>query len=197
MNKKILTLIIIISAIVLIATITSIILADKEDPEDKNKFIFENEYEVFVGQDEYLLKGFVGETPLNLRLRTDPRDIKNIPSEEDIKTKLFPTSLIFITLKPDLSSTSVIAAREISRITGHASLFRTTTLGALTGESDNEEVPVITCTNATQKQKVINLKLSDTTKISSSNNCIIIEGETEKDLIRAADKLVLQLLGIL
>ena len=167
------------------------------DKEDINSFIFEDEYEVIIGQDDYTLKGFVGETPLNLKLKADPRDIKDIFSEKDIKTKLLPASLIFITLKPNLTSTAVVAATEISKITAHQSLFRTKTLGALTEKSNNEAAPVITCADATIEQKVIYLKLSDTTKISSLNNCITIEGKTEQDLVRAADKLILQLLGIL
>lgn len=164
---------------------------------DANSFIFENEYEVIISQDDYLLKGFIGEIPLNLKLKADPRDIKEIPSEDDIKAKLFPASLIFITLKPTLTSTAVVAATEISKITAHQSLFRTTTLGALTEKSDNEAAPVITCADATREQKVIYLKLSDKTRISSSNNCITLEGKTEQDLVRAADKFILQLLGIL
>jgi len=195
MNKKILFLSIGIG-IVLIIGIVSIIATNKEDP-NEDKFIFEGEFEVVMDKGDYLLKGFVGESPLNLRLVADPREVKDIPSEDDIKTKLFPTSLIFITLKPNLTSKSVIAATEISKITGHSALFRTQTFGALTEESNNKGAPIITCVDATKEKKVIHLKLSDETRISSENNCIILEGQTEEDLIKASDKLVLQLLEIL
>ena len=76
-------------------------------------------------------------------------------------------------------------------------MFNIPTKGALTEDSDNGAVPKITCSDATYEEKVIHLKLSEETKISSENNCIVIEGETEYDLIRASDKLVLQLLEIL
>ena len=195
MNERTTALIIVIPSVILLIIIASIIIFNKGSP---NEFTFEDEYKVVkLSEREYLIKGFVGEAPLNLKLIADPRNVKDIPSEENIKNKLFPTSQIFITLKPNLTSTSVIAATEISKITAHQSLFRTRTLGALTEKSDNEAAPVITCADATVEQKVIYLKLSDTTKISSLNNCITIEGKTEQDLVRAADKLILQLLGIL
>ena len=195
MNERTTALIIVIPSVILLIIIASIIIFNKGSP---NEFTFEDEYKVVkLSEREYLIKGFVGEAPLNLKLIADPRNVKDIPSEENIKNKLFPTSQIFITLKPNLTSTSVIAATEISKITGHASLFNIPTKGALTEDSDNGAVPKITCSDATYEEKVIHLKLSEETKISSENNCIVIEGETEYDLIRASDKLVLQLLEIL
>ncbi|QQG38467.1 MAG: hypothetical protein HYS32_02560 [Candidatus Woesearchaeota archaeon] len=164
----------------------------------EDHFLYKGEYEVTrVDPITYIIKGFIGEQPINIHLRTDPRNVENIPSESDIKTKLIPSKEIFITANPNLTSNTLIAAVEISKITGNPSLFNIQTQGALTKTVGNSTLPIKTCKEATKESKVILLQLADETKIHSEGNCIIIDGETQDDLIRAADKLVLQLLEII
>ena len=54
-----------------------------------------------------------------------------------------------------------------------------------------------TCDDSKDKVSVILLELANKTEVMVKDKCIIIKGETEEDLIRAADRLVLTLLGVI
>ena len=68
MNERTTALIIVIPSVILLIIIASIIIFNKGSP---NEFTFEDEYKVVkLSEREYLIKGFVGEAPLNLKRHT-------------------------------------------------------------------------------------------------------------------------------
>lgn len=166
---------------------------------DKDTFVFENDFPVKKVGDTYLLTGYIGNQPLNLGLPLDPRTIKDIPSEETLRdTLLKDTKVIHITMDNNLTAQSMKASLTIQGITKHESLFNIPTYGAVTENiTDILNLNVKTCLDANPYQKIILLKLADETRIFSRNDCIILQGKTEEDIVRASEKLVLQLLGIL
>lgn len=134
-----------------------------------------------------------------------PKELETIVVEPGIENKikrLNSSDKIFITIDPDLESRAVIAAVELSRITGSRyDIFNVPTQGALTrpswkGKADSVN-PVVTCANANNNTLVVWLKLGDVNAVHSSDNCLLLEGKTGEDLIRVADRFVYRLLGIM
>ena len=97
-------------------------------------------------------------------------------------------------LTPNLTSTSVVALAEISKITGNKFLYNIPTRGAFS--YFNGDNPYVTCEGATKNKAVILLKLSDKTEVYSEGECIIVQGTDEDEIIKAATRLILKVLSI-
>lgn len=142
-------------------------------------------------------------------LRYGPKELEDILVTKDIKNKFLSKSIegAYLTMDPDLSSKTVIAAGEIVKTIGYSenSIFNIANPGvynlpiliAFIKQPENKDLIIKTCDDTTEIHKVIWLKLSDQTRISYQNNCVIVEGKTEDDIIKAADRLVLTLLGVM
>lgn len=147
----------------------------------------------------YSIKTFVKDQPYDIRLRNDPKSLENVTIEPNIKNKILSKQTIYFTIDPkeNLTSKSTIAAVEISGvISRRIGIFNKETLGATT-EFANKETEIINCNNVTKEIGVIWLKIGLETKVSSENDCIIVQGTNEDELIRAADRLTYQILGIM
>lgn len=57
------------------------------------------------------------------------------------------------------------------------------------------DLPIKTCSDATDSIKIIQIQEKEPTKLEYNNNCLIIQGKNE-DLVKAIDKLTLILNGI-
>lgn len=88
-----------------------------------------------------------------------------------------------------------VAGAEISRITG---LYGITTVSAYTKDSEpvNPNIPIRTCADVKEGTGVIILEPNATTGINLKDGCVLVSGATADDLILAADKLGMNLLGI-
>lgn len=149
----------------------------------------------------YDIKIFVGEEnpqPHIFSVRNDPRGLENITVDiNNLKNLLIKPSL-FITMDKGATGLSVVAGMEISKIVGNKFLYGVSVDGALTKPLEKEEVIVKTCDDANKEIGIIYLKQSDIeTKIYNENECVIIEGKDEYELIKGADRLVLTLLGVM
>jgi hypothetical protein len=133
-------------------------------------------------------------SPHYLTTRYNPKDLEYIDIEKDIKRKVLRDE-IFITLNPNLSAKSLIALAEISKVTGNQFLFNTPTKGALTEPKAGNEVK--TCDDVVIETSVIWLKLGHKNSVYSWNECVIVEGVTEDDIIKAGTALTLNMLGIM
>lgn len=58
-------------------------------------------------------------------------------------------------------------------------------------------LPVITCDNATMNVPVVYFKYGNATNIRMENNCIIAEASTNADFIKAKDRLLYGMLGVI
>lgn len=162
-----------------------------------------NGYEViFLNQGNgpvYKLKVFVRDSvePSYITLRRDPRDIDDIPiqiNKEDVLAK----SRLYITMHPtNLTSTSILAGAEISKITGNQYLFGIPTTGAVILPVEGKVADVRTCTDVTNQVGIILLQLGSENKVySDEGGCVIVQGITEENLIDGANLLDLYLLGV-
>jgi len=132
-----------------------------------------------------------------IRFRLDPREAGNISLDDIALRDIVSAKKLYITTDPqgtDLGNIA-IAAYEISRIIGLSSI---PTVGAYTRDADpsDPDVPIKTCADATNTTTVIVLETGDFTGISDRNYCVHISGTNSTELIKAADKLGMNLLGI-
>ena len=58
-------------------------------------------------------------------------------------------------------------------------------------------LPIITCNNATQNVPVVYFRQGNATSIHGENNCIIAEASTNADFIKAKDRLLYGILGVM
>ena len=64
-------------------------------------------------------------------------------------------------------------------------------------ENFTERIPLITCENTTQFVPVVDFREANDTKVFLEDGCIIINGNRETDFIRAKDKIIYTLFGII
>ena len=145
----------------------------------------------------YQITVFLNDNPYYLSIRNDPRDLESIPITGSPQKTMSYAKRVFITLSPEdnLTSKATIAALEIDKIIDNPYFYNLPVNSSMTSPFGN--FPVISCSNATEDNAVIWLKKGASTQITETNNCIIVEGEDEDDLIKAADRLSLFLVGIM
>lgn len=168
-----------------------------------------NGFDFYKGDLVWTTKIQVGDQLYVIPFYHHPKDLEDIPVEPKIEKKIQGLNVsgrLFITLDPDLESKAVVAAVELSRITGSRyKIYNIETHGALTRPSAKSKAdainPIVTCSyanNQTNNQTlVVWLKLSDVNRIHSEGNCVILEGKTSEDLVRVTDRFVYRLLGVM
>lgn len=134
--------------------------------------------------------------PLIISTKHDPRNLENISIKGNFKNPILKNNL-YISFDKDTTGKSVIAGMEISKITGNSYLYNMPTHGAMIEEVENKNITVKDCNDVDKETGVIWLKLGDKTRIYNQNDCIILEGTNENELIRSADRYILTLLNIM
>ena len=144
---------------------------------------------LYVGKDE---------TPYMINMRNDPLSLEDIPVEGTINTRIFGDEEVYITINPhaNLSSKVTIAALEIDKVIDNQYLYNIPVHSAMT-LANEEGYPVKSCYDGTDSSTVIWLTLGSETKVYTDEYCIIVVGTDEDEIIRAADRLSYQLLGIM
>jgi hypothetical protein len=172
---------------------------------DKNKY---NGFD-FVKDDEGVWYTVVqkGNQPYQIPFYYHPSELEDIPVDGSIREKFFSirdnNGSIFITMDPDgNNNTIVIAGVEIAKVTGtRYGLLNVNTHSAFIKKPNNTTVdtstPVVTCSDANDKIMVIWLTLSNKNIVYSYGNCIILEAASYRDMVRVADRLMYNLLGIM
>ncbi|MBS3171552.1 hypothetical protein J4449_02995 [Candidatus Woesearchaeota archaeon] len=184
---------IIIIFIVLILGLGAYYLYNSNNRENVFKY---NGYDIYqTAPTVYNIKFFLKNdiNPHYISIRYDPRDLDYIKVEPDLKQRLLRDE-VYITLSPELTSESVIGVAEIAKIVGNQFLFNTPVKTALTYKK--EDISVITCDNVTVKTSVMILQLAEKTGVYEDSDCIIVEGPTEEEIIKASTKFILDILGI-
>ncbi|MEK6934336.1 MAG: hypothetical protein AABW46_00495 [Nanoarchaeota archaeon] len=155
----------------------------------------------------FLEKGFVYKISLiseidknlySIESRFNPMDLEEIPVNANLDD-IYDKEALFITMDNNATGVSVLAATEISKVTGNDLIFRNpkVTHGALNAPIQDKNVTVVTCDNVNEYIGVISFEIGDKPRIYSENGCVIVVGKDENDLIRVADRLMLTLLGIM
>ena len=158
-----------------------------------------------VDNSDYKIKIYVSRPgldsePFFIHTRYDPKKLEEIPVEGNFEG-LLKKPHIFITLDPNLGLTSMttIAGLEIKKFLDNKYLFAIPVNGAFTEiYGEKEDYPIRTCKDVNEKQGIILLSLGKETKVFMENNgCVVIQGKTEEEIVKAADRLAFYLLGIM
>jgi hypothetical protein len=132
---------------------------------------------------------------------TEVEDILMQPGIEDKIEILTRDDNIYISVDPDMTSKAVVAGVNIARITGNQyDLYNIPTHSAFSREpAEASNAPIKTCDDSDETTLVIIFKIGDDNKIYSvgGTNCIVMQAETEDDLLREADRLIYELVGIM
>ncbi|MCX6711828.1 MAG: hypothetical protein NT139_02210 [Candidatus Woesearchaeota archaeon] len=125
-------------------------------------------------------------------LFNNPKDLENMSISNINLQDLNSAQKIYLSINPDENIQQAYTLFN----TNIKPLLRTILVNSC--NIDNEKcanLPLKTCTDASQLQKVIILEESNSTKIEYNNNCLYISGNQE-DLTKIIDKLTLNLLGV-
>src|SRR3989344_1146660 len=133
--------------------------------------------------------------PSTISVRNDPRNLEDIPVEYGLREKVLKSEA-FVTMEPNASGLTVVAAIEISKIIGNEFLYAVPTKGALLWDVGTG-APVKDCKDADDDTAIIKLVKGNQTAVYSENECVIVEGKTQSEIIESADRLILTLLGIM
>lgn len=149
----------------------------------------------------YKIKIFVNDdsNPKYVYTRHEPKEMEGLKINENVKNILTKEeAYVIINPNKGLTGKTTIAALEIDKFLDNANLFRIPVKSAFTEEYEDSEGYVIkTCEDVTKETGIIWLKLGEETVIKDEKGCVILEGETEDDLIKLADGLVFYLMGMI
>ena len=134
--------------------------------------------------------------PATIHVREDPRTLENITVEGDVQV-LRQKQQIYVTLDPEanLTAKTTIGALEIDSIIDNPYLFNIPVSSSFTKPYLNNTVR--TCHDVTPQQGVILFQTGEETIVLENKGCIIVQGTTEDEIIRASDRLVYTLLKIM
>ncbi|MBS3162316.1 hypothetical protein J4467_00140 [Candidatus Woesearchaeota archaeon] len=170
----------------------------------EDNYVYSNGEQMFnvtkVDANESYVQLYVGdgETPYLIALRNDPVSLEDIQVEGVLNTRIYNDEQIWLTINPNanLSSKTTVAVLEVDKIIDNDNLYGIPANAAMTMENDYN-YPVKSCYDGTDKSTVIFFTLGSETKVYTDEYCIIIVGTTEDEIIRAADRFVLTLLGVM
>ncbi|MFW6230790.1 MAG: hypothetical protein ACOC32_02080, partial [Nanoarchaeota archaeon] len=176
-------------------------------------------------QDEYTYNGFTftkgadGNWHTSFRLENrifpipfqyGPRDLETIPVSIP-REEILTSDYIYLVLPPMNEVDTVdgrrlgIAAVEVGKIIGTKNgIYNIPARAAVSAlptdatENETRNTPVVNCSSASENITVIMFGFGDTTSVYEAvPNCYAVQGQTGQDVVKAADALVYNLVGIM
>ena len=140
-----------------------------------------------------------------MTVRNDPRKLEDISIDTDyVRNIVSGKNVVYITEDPldDLRGPTLVAAREIA--IPLSLLYGAEVNKTLIQTSEELDVPieeqmVRTCEDSDDTTLVIWQRLGDETAVFEEDGCLIVQGKSpdEMEIIRAADRLYLTMIGIM
>ena len=185
------SLIIIIAVILALAALSPLVII--KNPNEYNY----NNFKLQKSPTGWVTWAYKGEQPYLLQLRHDPKTLENITVDEKIRDLVLSKPALATTIDPNLSSRAVLGAIDIANILGRRlGLYGIQVIGATTAFA-NDGTSVIDCSDVQENLNVAVLKLGADTKVYLEDECIILQGENEEDINRAADRFVYHILEVM
>lgn len=133
-----------------------------------------------------------------LRFHNLPGAVENIDLPQQAIENIAGAEFITITFHPEDDHIEFI---ESSRFELEEQIGRKLGMMTQTGVIENvtpyEDVPVMSCEDATVQNPVIEIRTGEEKEISFENNCLKLVGETGPSLHRMKDRLIYSLTGII
>ncbi len=124
-------------------------------------------------------------------IQTNPNDLKDIQEPKITLQELNSAQKIYLTFNPEENIYQVLN----SFVQQIKPLLNTFTQACTKDVPKCANLPIKTCSDATDSTKVIQIQENNQTKLEYKDNCLIIHGKSE-DLIKEMDKLTLILNGV-
>ncbi|MBU2637484.1 MAG: hypothetical protein KJ955_00770 [Nanoarchaeota archaeon] len=133
-----------------------------------------------------------------LELYNDPGSLEDVSVDRAARNALLNDVAIVVTWPPEPihGSMTAVLYSEMQKVFSEEILFNRPMSFAQTAAY--KDFPVATCDDATRTTTVILLDIADAeTSIKTEGNCVILQGASEAELMRAADRLLYLVLGIM
>ncbi|MDD4878676.1 MAG: hypothetical protein PHO02_06625 [Candidatus Nanoarchaeia archaeon] len=132
-----------------------------------------------------------------LELYNDPAKLEKVGIDRSAKNKILDDNQVFITWPPteDFKQTTVFMYHNLKKVISEPDIFNIPASFAVTSEYKNNTV--MDCADAKEKASVIKLQLGEPTAVLTEGNCIILQGKDEDEIMKAADRLIYLLLGVM
>lgn len=146
------------------------------------------------------LKGW--ERQYNLYFHYNPSQVEDVPTITNTlgeatspKILIIGGKKIYITMDPTYPASVVLSGVEVAKILGQ--VYEMDVKAAVTSPTNKTDAPVITCKDYGEGVRVVELRLSNETRISDELGCIVVEGKDPQELLRASSRLAFELLKIM
>lgn len=127
-----------------------------------------------------------------------PKEIENISYEGDLMQIINQTKKLILTFDPAFGSQISFAGIEIGKVL--VSFYNWKSESVVVGinvEDESIGFPYADCNNATNGTKVINFNFANVTKIVKNDDCYNVFANKSRDIVKAADVIMYNLLGIM
>lgn len=148
----------------------------------------------------YKIKIFVNDAPSYIYTRHEPKEMEGLKINPDVKQDILTKKEAYLIINPnaELTGRTTIAALEIDKFLDNTYLYQIPTKSAFTEVYESSPDYLIkTCEDVDEKTAIIWLKLGEENVIKDEEGCVIVEAQTEDELIRLADGLIFYLMGMI
>jgi hypothetical protein len=146
----------------------------------------------------YKLKVFLNNNkdPSYIYTRVSPQDTENLNFERNLSSKVLGKKQVYVTIDPyaNLTGETTLAALEIDKMIDNRYLFNIPVNSAFTKPYQN--MTVKTCADADMNTSIIVLQTGPDTRAYSDGGCVILQGQTQSDIVKLADGLLFRMLNI-
>lgn len=188
-------------AVIMGGSILGIIVYNMEEENNEEKLpenAFEYEGYLFAEDTDgfFWARGVIKGRETPVVFRADPRELEDISINPNAVDKILNARKVYISFSPNQQEIYKIGIAKV-QIERLLNAYQIPVVGAYSEDSDpiDPNVPVKNCSDSTDWTPVIMLEISDTTQITSGD-CIYVRGNNHDNLILAADKLGMHLVGI-
>ncbi|MGM5488913.1 MAG: hypothetical protein ACQESG_08290 [Nanobdellota archaeon] len=132
-----------------------------------------------------------------IEMHYGPMEVDEITMDPQVIPTILQANKVYLTVDPDASSHSVIAMVEVGKFLGQTYDFYNIPSEAAFTKENQQGRKVITCQNATPQSIVLDFRVTNQTRVELEQNCILVQGESKDDIIRASNRLGYALAGII
>ncbi|MBS3108743.1 hypothetical protein J4409_02625 [Candidatus Woesearchaeota archaeon] len=185
------------SIIILLLVLISI-FAISYFPKNNNKegSQYYNNFLVQKTQLGYITSLYIGDKgPYSIETKYHPKDVENITIDFDVKKIIKGKEHVYVAIDPydtRLTGQTTIAGMELKAIL--EPFFKIWITSAFTTEKGGYIIK--NCLEQNKTEAVFLLELGDETRIFKNDNCITLRAKTQEDIIREADAIIFNSLGI-
>jgi len=137
-------------------------------------------------------------TGVPLFVHYGPRDLEQIEMEESTLEVFNNKNIIALTFDPNLGQYITLSGLEFAKVLVSFYGWPSNALEyGLLNASTSALYPEITCANHTANKAVVVFSVGDETSITKEEGCIKVIGENNEEVLRASNRFMLSIIGIM